>query len=420
MSMGNLFFLLAMIFASSLNFAKALIVAGGLAQIDFGYYSAFIGALALTATLLSFGQIEATTKLYPRLWAEGQYRAVFTDAKACALVMMKRTLAAAMVLYLAKLSPIPIFPHFDFPILLIAAMSLFIWFSALLMLTTAVLRSIGSVAFFQIFALARGVFPLALVSAVLFSKNWEIIFVAEALATGLTVLFGVMLIRRSAKGAASEIFNFDQNRPRQKRNNAEGRDLYFANLSSSALQLGDRALVTAITGPLAGGTYAVIALIVQAGNLLSGIISQKVGPEIIRACHRGLAIRKTLSFLRFPIFIMLLAAVGIFLFLSVGPMFNSSLKVFLESRSIGVDFIFLGSILVFLQVFLVFQFPLIAVNNEKQVLKAGLGAFLVGVGAGGACLWMGYGVLGFLIALIFARLVQVLLLISPVFFSKTE
>jgi O-antigen/teichoic acid export membrane protein len=369
----NVKFLGAMLAASGLNFFRLGLASVFLNQVGFGLYSSMIGMAGLLSMLISLGDVEATTKLYPRLWVNRQKDEIVRDALAISRLLGWRAVAAASFGYAAaKLVPLD---WMQKPALWeCAVFALYVWFTSQLAICAAIIRAIGSVRLLLNFAWLRGLLPLAMVAAVLGLDDWKLAIIAETVGAGCLVAFGGRLIQRAMERAVS----FDgvaESGELELRDNQNGRILYIANLFSSSISLADRAFVTAALGPLAGGTYGLLALISQAGALLSGIVSQKIGPEIIRAIHAGRNSRKVLGLLLFPLAVMAMTAAAVMFGLTIGPWIFTPLQMFLTSRGVGPDLIVMVSITVFLQFFLVLQFPLIALDDEVAVLRTSILAF---------------------------------------------
>ncbi len=111
--------------------------------------------------------------------------------------------------------------------------------------------------------------------------GWQGAIAGEALAGLLALLAARLGIRQAFAGAPSQPAARQLGSTTVDR--AGGNRLYWATLSSSSTSLGDRALINALSGPAIAGTYGVLALIFQIGQLLVNILSQRVGPLIIKA-----------------------------------------------------------------------------------------------------------------------------------------
>lgn len=369
-----------------------------LPQSDFGYYTSIIGLVGFASMLVSFGTVEATTKLYPRLWEGGHRLAIWQDAFATF-----RTIGLWLLLPLLlglSLSYFGLIAIGTFPILLLC---LFTWLSVLLNLLASMIRATHSLALLQTFSFLRSAIPLAAVGLALFWADWFIAIAAETLAATLTGLAAAFLVHRRLKSASAET-----QKHREDRNNADGRILYFANLLSSSISLVDRAIVTAILGAVQGGAYGMAALVVQAGSLLIGIISQKVGPEVIRHVYQGASLQSALDYARFPLGALVLAACLMLAAYFAGIMFLPELGASLLDCGIGPLAVVLAAILIILQIYMLFQFFLLAMDDETSVFYSGAAG--VAIFASGVFLawYFAWPMEAFLASMVAARLVQII------------
>lgn len=402
--MAKILFLIAMLLASALNFARFAFSALILPQADFGIYTAIVGAVGLTSILISFGLVEATTKLYPRLWVSGRRGEVWQDAKSTARMTGLRVSAlAAVALVIVQTGLVDRLGIGSGTVLVLAV---FVWTTSLLGICAAIIRAVGSVALLQSFAFIRGLLPLTLVAVAVYSEDWFLAILAEAVGAALVVTIGAILVRRAMTRAAPG--DAEAAETGLERDNRGGREVFFANLMSSSILLGDRAVITALLGPAVGGAYGVIALVVQAGNLLMNILSQKFGPDIIRAIHTGASLPTALKYLRFPAIILGLAALGVAVVLTLGRMAVPEVADYLDARGIGQTAILLAATLVFLQIFLLLEFAALAINNERGVLRSSALALSTCAIGFALAFWQGWPLEAFIFSILLARIAQIL------------
>lgn len=388
-----------MFVSAGLGAVRPFMAAITLPQSDFGYYTSIIGLVGFGSMLVSFGTVEATTKLYPRLWVGGHRFAIWQDAFATFRkigLWMLAPLFLGLALSYFGIIPIGIVPIFLF--------CFFTWLSVLLNLLASMIRATNSLGLLQTFSFLRSAIPLVVVGLALFWTDWFVAIAAETLAAAMTGLTMGFLIYRQLKTA-----NVESEMDLEERNNSGGRTLYIANLLSSSISLVDRAIVTAILGAVQGGAYGMAALVVQAGSLLIGIISQKVGPEVIRHVYRGASLQSALVYSRFPIVALVFAACSMLAVYFCGIVLIPEFSTFLVSRRIGHLAVFLAAVLVVLQIYMLFQFFLLAMDDERSVL--GSGAASVVIFASGVLLawWFAWPMEAFLISMIAARLAQIVL-----------
>ncbi|MFK7941507.1 MAG: hypothetical protein AB8B85_01120 [Paracoccaceae bacterium] len=414
--MTNILFLTGMLLAAVLNFARLGLAAALLAPADFGIYTSIIGVVALSGMAVSFGLMETTTKLYPRLWVSGQLDEIRRDARARVLKMGLRVLALTVCLaLLVETTGLSGTLGIGGGVALL--LGVLVWISTLLNLCTALIRATGAMGLLQAFAFVRSSIPLVLVAIALSGDAWLPVILAETIGLGVVALMGLMLVRRTMRrhvvlsGAVPAEAGSDAPAAPGER---DGRVLYFANIMSSSILLGDRALITALLGPVIGGAYGAVALITQSGNLLSGILSQKFGPEIIRRIHKGAAPRQGLGLLGFPALALGLAALGVALVTSFGPVLFPPLASFLEARGIGSSALLAAALLVFLQIFLPLEFLIIALDRERAILRASALALLVWIGSVTLCYRMELGLTAYILSIAAARIIQMTALILAI------
>lgn len=393
-----------MLSGAALGAMRSVLVALFLLQGDFGYYSSFIGASAFCAMAISFGKVEATTKLYPRLWSVGETQQIKRDAIATAqfiggLVFALSVIAMAIVLY----------QRIEIPVLVILIFGIYVWLNITINILASMIRASDNLTILQVFGLVRGVVPLVLVGLALWKGGWFAAAIAETMASALTLFFGSLMYFYFTSSAAKPTF-----KPIEKRNDASGRIIYLANFFTSSTSTADRPIVTSALGAEQGGAYGILALIIQSGSLLIGVISQKVGPEIIRAAYVGSDFRGLLNQLRFPFITQGLVAITIFLTYRLGIEYVAPFREFFSNHAIGTNSVALASILTFLQLHMIFQFVLIAVDDERTLLLAGIAcAATYFLCVGGVWLYK-LPIEAYLIAGILARCIQILIVFSRI------
>lgn len=394
--MKNAGFVLAMMSASAMNLLRVLLAVALLPQDQFGLYTAGLGAVGLIGLLIGFGLLDSTTKYYPRLWVAGRPDLMRRDALLVSGHMALR--AGGVTLVLIALVQTGWVGMGTGAALVIGAM---VYGSVLLSLVAAMIRAIGSMRLLVTFSIIRGLVPLALVAAVLPQGDWLLALIAELVATGLVLVGGLVATASRFKLAPAADPGL-----LPERDLSGGRRLYLANLMSSGISLGDRAVITALLGPQVGGAYGVPAVVVQSGNLLAGILSQKYGPDMIRALHRNPDPRAMLRLLRFPMAILALATLAAALVMLLGPIVSQALQAFFESRGFGVMTALLSAGLILLQVFLLLQFAVVARDDEGAVIRSSLIALVICAAGFAVTVVSGAGVDGFLAAVLLARLGQ--------------
>ena len=351
----KIFFTL-MLAASGLGFLKTILLARTLEAADFGHYISLFGSALLAGILLSFGLVEATVKRYPKLWGADPF-AVLDDAHGISIKLMVRAaLATAACCALVSLTPLPYAPHE------LAFVGMLTATSSLQNLAASVLRGCDKAQLLQNFTLARSVssFTFALVGGSLWS--WPGAIAGEVAAGVGSLLFARFVVRATAGPKVSPATP-----PTDMATG--GMRLYFSFLMSSSTSLGDRALVGAALGAAAAGTYGVVGMVYQIGQLLVTVLAQRVGAGIIKASPSADAQDEERRKLRLQVRVLVAACAAItgsFLLLKAlhfpGELF--------EKYDISYASILLAGAVAALQVYGLVEFHLLARHQENVILLA--------------------------------------------------
>lgn len=349
-----------MIFASALGFLKLLLAAHVLSTADFGHYTSVLGGGLLASSLLSVGLVEGTIKLYPRLWQAGRPDDIRTDSAVIGRRLAARfAVAATLLCGSASLMDLGYGP---LPFLLGAGVGLG---TAFLALQASMIRAVDSASLLQTFSVRRAVVTLLAVCAGGWLFGWTGALAGEAVAAILTVAVTWGLVRSHFVRAS---------RPCEHDKGAEeasgGGTLYVSMFVTSATTQLDRGLVNATSGPVMAGTYSFVSLLTQAGLLLMNILTQRVGPAVIRTHHEtGRA--APLGILFKPV--GLLVAVTAAFVIAALVLKRTSIYAFGFSRfEISDSAIMLAGALGMLSTTGLLEFWLIAENRERQIMRCSL------------------------------------------------
>ncbi|ODT77406.1 MAG: hypothetical protein ABS76_26840 [Pelagibacterium sp. SCN 64-44] len=393
-----------MMLASALGFGKMLALAQILHPANFGAYVSLFGLATLAGMILSFGQVEATTKHFPRLWAVGEKREIPRHARRIALSQAARFVALGLIAaILAGMVDLGFDPLFA---LVTAALGLA---TSLLALMASIFRASENIRALQNFTVVRSLLALIASCAGGFAFGWQGALLGDVVASAFSLAFATLqarvLIRASEDTPHTTIAE-----PLEANG---GKRLYAANILSSSISLVDRSLVNLALGAAAAGTYGVIALLYQVGQITMGILTQRVGPLIIKAKFTGSNTVSGLAIFRKALLGQAVLALGLILgmFLLQRLGFPPG---FFEKYSISALAILLAGGISLMQIYQLLEFVLISKDLEHAVLTAsGASSMVFAVG----CLlaWrFGLSVEGFVAAVFLARLVQVGLLLHAI------
>ena len=383
-----------MLFASGLGFTKVLALAQIMSPANLGSYVSVIGVAVLSGTLLSFGQIEGTTKYYPRLWLTRDYARITESVRLIALKLGIRfvlaTLAGAVALFLFKI---------DNPVLTAVTAGGIGLCSAYLALAASLLRAAENANVLQAFNLVRNGTAILLACLGGWMFGWTGAMVGDLVAAASSLLYAIVSIRSLIKQHAGDQLVEPQVDTVSK---TGGGKLYLAYLLSSSTQLLDRGAINIILGAAAAGSYGIVALMFQVGQLVINIFAQRAGPRVIKSARTNAIGSGRIESVRKPVLGMAALSVA----LACGMLAARALDLpfgFFERYQISWEAILLGGGVCFMQIFSLLEFHLIAHDREKDVLLASAIATATMALLFGAAWYLGLALEWFILAVLVAR-----------------
>ncbi len=359
-------FIFWMFFASGLGLIKMAVLAIVLDSQDYGYYVSIFGLGTLLGSVGSFGVIEKTVKLYPRLWVEGKLVQILQDARLCSRVLLYR-------FALLSILCIPISFVFSLSLGWLQVLTVFLLgtVSAWLALLASLFRALGSKHALQQFSISRGavVCIASLSGGALLS--WKGAVAGDVIASAVVGIFASFQIKSLFAKSAAHLERGSSSATPQLVSNCGHGQLYMANMLTASTSMADRALVASACGAGAAGTYGVLMLLPQVSQMLVNIISQYIGPLIIKRVHlaatpvrHGKSI--LLQGLLLALFIILLMS-GAILLQHTSFIVNLFTKYHISD--VGM---MLSGFLALSQIYGLIEFHLIANDAERYIFLASL------------------------------------------------
>jgi O-antigen/teichoic acid export membrane protein len=267
--------------AAGVSLARGFAVAAALGPSGFGAYAAIVAAGAFGSILLSLGQIETSMKTFPRMWAEGRGLSVLHQADSLAMRIGLRaaTAPAAAAALLAALDRSEWIAH-AFGVAAVAAATAWVSLYASALRATSDLRSLARAT-----AIRAGL-ALGFATAGAAVLGWAGGIAGEVVAaTAAAAWTRQAFVRRERAGhrAVAPVT------PPSAASTQVGWWMLGATLAAAAPFYLDRMLVARTLGVEAAGRYALLMLFVLAASTLAGIVAQRVGPELVKAAHAGMA-----------------------------------------------------------------------------------------------------------------------------------
>ena len=276
LGLGSALFLGVMLGSSGLTIARMLAVAWLMPVESFALYTIIVATAAFGATMLSFGEVEATVKSFPRLVADGAEHALLPEGRRVLMIVVRRAVLAGSPLVALGLAS-------EIDWLWQAGVGcLFAVATAHASLVASMQRALGHPVRLAAGTALRAVMVLTTVVLAAGSADPATVLVAEALAViGSCLISEWVFIRRHA-GSGSHV-----TRALDAADRRDGRRLFVAYAMASAPFYLDRLYMSGTLGATEAGRYAVLALLLSGAALLVGTVVQRVGPDVIRIVHAG-------------------------------------------------------------------------------------------------------------------------------------
>jgi len=363
-------YITTMLFAAMIALIRGFVVAGILDVASFGLYATVLATGMFLSTLVSFGEVERTVKSFPRLWmVETLRRSVVERADRSAMRMLIRSVAVLLLLLVCSL--IDVLNYFSEMAMLAVLIALN---AALSSLYASAIRATGEVSL-----LARNTFIRAVI-VILFGLSGAYLFGWKGAIVGevAAAFLGALITRYSVVQQSPRVkvhASFAESLANKASENLlidNGFWLFWAGLLASAPIYLDRAFVASALGSEMVGTFGFLMLFVTSANAFTGIIIQKIGPQLIKMQHAGdalgLQVRFAIRwlFLIWGVYVMGMVLASLLLF------FKPALY-FVDKFALNIDLMGATAALSLLQVGVVLEYILISRNQERAIFLTACG-----------------------------------------------
>lgn len=265
-------FLLVMLGAAGLTLLRMGAATAFLRVEDFAVYASVVAAGSFLAGPVSFGAVEGTIKLFPRLVAQGRRPEMLAAARVIVRTLLLRTIIPGSIAIAIGLAA-------GLPIVVYGGLAVFIAFStALSGLVASMQRAEQRPGRLAAGTVIRSATAAVVVSVAALSRDLLLVLVCEFAAMAAATL----LTRRLFFGPAQ---NGRQGPPAAPPSG--GRAVFAAMMMVSAPFYLDRFYVAATVGLGPAGQYSLLALFLLAASLFISTVAQRVGPEAIVLIHEG-------------------------------------------------------------------------------------------------------------------------------------
>jgi len=395
-------FMFWMLFASSLGFAKLMALVFILGAGDYGYYVAIFGLGTLAGAVGSFGLIERATKHYPRLCAEGKYSEVIQDSESVLVKLIIRYLGLACVgMVFVNIA------EFSFGLFELAYVSVLGLGTSCLALYASLYRAYGSKLALQTFSLIRSITAFTAVLALGAFYDWQGAIAGDIGAAIFTSIYShislkKLLLSSDGKQEKREIEKVDEPSVGHQK-------LYLGNMLTGSVSMSDKALVGMALGAASAGSYGVVMLLPQISQILVNVVSQYIGPLVIKFAHVNHKDETRISDISLQGFLLsILVFVGAVLIV-LAREFDFVNDVFLK-YSISNLSVFLAAIIASGQIYSLIEFHLIAYDYEMAILIASAVGFFIFITFFLVCYFFDFSIEYFVASMALARWGQVVIL----------
>lgn len=353
-----------MAIAALIALIRGFLVAGMLDVPSFGSYATIVAAGMFTSAIISFGEIEQTLKTYPRLWlTESDRRYVIKHSDKSSKRIIRRVgIVLILMLPCLFVDAISLFVQMGIFVVLVALSA------AMASLYTSAIRATGEVELLARNTLLRAVIVIILGLLGAFFFNWQGAIFGEVSGALLGALITRHSIIQQINRCNKDKKFLDQN-DNTKIYTSGGLWLFFASLLTLAPVYLDRAYVASVFGATTVGTFGFLMLFVTGANTFTGIIAQKVGPQIVKMEHVGESItaqiKYAFSWLKLIWLVCITGMVCVALLLVLGPA-----QYFFEKFHLDLNLIAATSALCILQIGVIADFILISRNQERAIFFA--------------------------------------------------
>ncbi len=401
--MANRLFFSLMAASSALALLRGFILAALLSPDGFGRYAMLFAIGTFAASLLSFGMIERSFKRFPRLVVDGHADQALTEADRISKTLALRAAAAAAIcipvlLVLGETGWVA-------SALLAAGVAFSVgWQSIYISLQ----RAEGDLAKVGVASISRTILALALgaIGALIF--GWQGSLLGEIFGG----ILGGVISRHFMRAKIRDAQDSDDT-ARLPPVLSEQRELWtFAGFLGASVPLYlDRSVVATMFGHESAGTYAVLMLFVMGCYTATSIVSQKLGPQLIRMERGGAAKMSQLLLLaRWSIGLSVLALGG--MAVAGWALIDGPLQFYSARYGITWPMIGAAAVLAALQVTHLSEWFLLAYDRESNVFSATM-VLLVTLAMGVAYAALAsVGIVGFIWLFALAKALQFIALTS--------
>jgi hypothetical protein len=268
--------------AAVLSLGRGFLGAAILAAADFGLYALVIAIGAFSSSVLGFGRVEGTRKMFPRLLVDGKPAQIIRLTDEIARLLAWRTAGVALLLTAA--AALLGYSTQILPLLLASVFAFAVGWSLVISSAQRAGPDLGDLASIS---LLRAVLALLFGVGGAVVGGWIGMVVGEIAAALASNIAARIRLGRAAGGTAAAAASGPTLGTASGREAREGLLLFLAITALGLpLYLG-RAYVAAVFSPFQLGQFSFVLLFVTAAVTVIGILEQRLGPQLVRMERSG-------------------------------------------------------------------------------------------------------------------------------------
>lgn len=359
-------FMFWMLLASGLGFVKLTALVFLMDADDYGIYISLLGIAILFGIVISFGILERPIKLYPRLFSEGKRQAILDDARRILTMLLVRFCILGAVA-----SSVVIFSEFRITFIEVLSVVVLGFLSGTLTLLASIYRAYGSKSALQAFSLWRSGCTCVLALVLGFWLGWSGAIFGDILGSVIAISYTAVKIIKLYSFAPDVEAEQSEVKSDAHKGSSGHQSLYIANMVTASASMADKSIVAAALGAATAGSYGVIMLLPQISQMLVNVVSQYIGPLVIKFVHTKHKDETRISALGLQAFLLAGLAVVLVVSALVAKQLPILQFVFTKYNISDLSLILAG-VIASAQIYSLIEFHLIAHDSERYVLLASI------------------------------------------------
>lgn len=388
------------ILSSFIFFSKGILLAYKMEPNKYGSYISIYAISIFIGSIMSFGLIEETTKKFPRYWVNNDRNSIniYFDN-------IKNNLYKRLIIFfpISFITTYFVFNKIDIITTLVALTTSFT--SSYFSLYASLIRSTGNINKMSEIQLFRALISIIFVYFATYFNNWLIVFLFDAIASVIS-LFNCFFVKKNilTQNANNNLLKVEINETKKSN---DGMLLYFSFLLTSLPGYFDKSIIGKTIGFSFAATYNVHLIIVQVSVLLCNIISQKVGPELIKLQiehkKKSIVFKHLFKWVIIFFIVNILFVILFYLIVKLNIFPSFTLKY-----NINIYYLILCGAIALLQITSLIEFFMISYDLEKYILISSFIYIISIIVSFTICVFLKFTLIFYFAATLFSKSLQIL------------